>query len=294
MSFQNYQRTMAKLKHLEKLGYKVIHIWEHEFREFLKKNPILNEQIENHPFVKYSKLNARDGIYGGRNEAGCLYYKTKPNEKIKFVDFCSLYPYAMLTGKYFLREPKRIRMFKECANLTKEDLTTIDGLAYVTVLPNSSLFWPVLPCRINNKLMFVCCYMCAINSNVTQICTHSTEERSITGVYSTCELKEAFKQGYQLLKVFEIWEYDFLQGKLNESESNLTYEELVESKKAPQLNEGENFGVSLFTQYQNTFIQMKGEASGFPNACESEKQKQEYILKFYNENNVFLRIEKKC
>lgn len=57
---QKYHETLSKLERLKQLGYNVVHIWEHEFEDFLKENPTLEKQISSHPFVNYSTLNARD------------------------------------------------------------------------------------------------------------------------------------------------------------------------------------------------------------------------------------------
>ena len=64
------------------------------------KNMSKEEQAllsEGLPEIGRAKLNPRDAFYGGRTNATCLFYETRGEEKIRYVDFCSLYPY---TNKY--------------------------------------------------------------------------------------------------------------------------------------------------------------------------------------------------
>lgn len=295
---QNYQRTIAKLKRLKELGYSVVHCWEHDFVRLLKDKPQVHEEITKHAFMQYSSLNARDALYGGRNEAGRLYYKTKGNEKIRFYDYCSLYSYSMLTTNYFLREPKKIYQHKECDLFTAEMLSEMDGLAFVTVLPNPNLFYPVLPYRASGKLMFPSCKTCSEQLNCNG-CKHADDDRAITGTYSLTELKEAFKRGYKLIKTIELWEFDSVCGSLNganneENDRTLTYEDLVkqEEEEIEKKNDGNvQSEIGFFTSYLKTFLRLKGEASGYPFGCENIEEKKHYIVRFYYENLILLRLE---
>lgn len=284
---QKLHQTLAKLERIKALGYNLVHIWEHEFNEFLKMNKQLDMEISNHPFVSYSNLDARNGLYGGRNEASCLYYKTKPGEKIRFYDYCSLYSYSMLHGKYFIGAPKKIWMYKECEKFTIDDLRKIDGLAYCKVLPNPNLFFPILPYRMEQKLMFLSCKTCVEKSTIQ--CPHDEEERSITGVWSMDELHTAFDRGYKLMELYELWEYDVEVGTEQcINMSGMTYESLFDQLEKIERKRKNN---GFFTAYQKTFIRIKGEASGFPNWCITDEDREKYILDFYRENNVLLRRE---
>lgn len=291
-SKQAYHQTLAKLDRLRELNYNVIHIWEHEWLAFLKHNKELDKQISAHPFVNYSNLKARSAVYGGRTEVGRLYYKCKPGEKMYFYDYTSLYSYAMLTSKYFIGAPTRILRQKECEFLTIKDMLEFDGLAYCTVLPNRELFWPILPYRFNKKLFFPSCRTC-LNEYQKEIfvyCTHEEiEKRCITGTWSTDELRLAFENGYQLVKVIEVWHYETERGESQNVNQNntMSYQELVNHVNGLERRHRSTPG--FFTDYQNCFIRIKTEASGFPLDCETDAQKEEYIVNFYRENNIFLR-----
>ncbi|KAJ8967427.1 hypothetical protein NQ317_001104 [Molorchus minor] len=75
---------LLKLKDLENQEYEVLEMWECR---------------ESHPLVTLSPLNPRYAFYGGRTGNTVEYYKCRPGEKIKYVDVCSLYPWACRYGK---------------------------------------------------------------------------------------------------------------------------------------------------------------------------------------------------
>lgn len=285
---QKYYATLSKLDRIKELGYDVVHIWEHEFVDFLKENPKLNEELSKHEFVNFSNLDARSAIYGGRTEASRVYYKAKPGEKIRFYDFCSLYSFSMLNTKYFIKHPRQILSFKQCERLNIDDLKKMNGLAYREVLPNQNLFFPILPYRSEGKLKFPSCRSCVESLN--PVCNHEKEsERSLIGTWSIDELKAAFEYGYKLIRIFEVWDYEYESGKQNaklDSIENLTYETLLKSVEDKQKDQNTP---GFFTEYTYTFIRLKAEASGFPNWCQNDEDKKRYIIDFYKENNVLLR-----
>jgi hypothetical protein len=132
-------------------------------------------------------------------------------------------------------------------------------------LPPKALLFPVLPTRVDNKLLFVLCKKCG--ELKIQKCEHNDEERCIEGTWVTEEVKEAINQGYKMIKMFSIWHYD-------EKE---TYD--------PDLKKG-----GLFTGYINKFLKMKTEASGFPSHVATEEQKRTYVTNYYLHEGVQLDI----
>ena len=104
------------------------------------------------------------------------------------------------------------------------------GLIKVKIQPPKLLFLPILPIRINNKLYFPLCKLCA-EENLSK-CNHTNEERSWIGTYVSIELFEALKEGYEIIEIYEIWKF----------------------KKSS----------NLFTEYIKHFLKLKVQASGFP------------------------------
>lgn len=124
---QNNQRTMAKLKYIESLGYNLVYIWEHEFNAFLSENKELADEISKHPSANFKQLEAHRSLFGGRIEVPIS--NVGQVERMLFYDYTSLYPSAMLSAKMFVRSPYKILMEKECVDITKDDINNMDGLA---------------------------------------------------------------------------------------------------------------------------------------------------------------------
>ncbi|CAB4000449.1 DNA polymerase [Paramuricea clavata] len=121
-------------------------------------------------------LEPRHAFFGGRTNATCLYYDVQPEEKIRYVDFCSLYP-----CDYF-------------------------GLVKCSVLPPRALYHPVLHYRTQDKFMFPSCRTCADNLQ-QELCYHSDAERTLLGTWVTLELEKALEKGYELMKVDKVWHF---------------------------------------------------------------------------------------
>ena len=67
-------------------------IWEHEFQKLKNKNVELKQFIKQLDLM--DRLDPRESFFGGRINASQLYYQTSEQEKIKYVDFTSLYPWV--------------------------------------------------------------------------------------------------------------------------------------------------------------------------------------------------------
>ena len=180
--------------------------------------------------------------------------------------FCSLYPSVNKYAKYVCGHPDIITSnFK--------DLSHYFGLAKVKVLPPRNLFHPVLPYTTRDgKLKFPLCKRCA-DIEYKDKCTCLDKDRVIVGTWCTPELELAVSKGYKILKFYEVYHF------------NDTSE--YDRKKG-------NGG--LFAGYVNLFLKLKQEASGFPNECQTEEEKLDYIIKYAEKENIQLdyhQIKKK-
>ena len=87
------------------------------------------------------------------------------------------------------------------------------------VLAPEKLLHPVLPVKLNEKLLFPLCVKCAEDQaerpwyERSNLCPHSDEERTITGTWSTPELLKAVEKGYQIIKIHEVWHFPESQRK---------------------------------------------------------------------------------
>ncbi|XP_049334558.1 uncharacterized protein LOC125801697 isoform X1 [Astyanax mexicanus] len=202
------------------------------------------------------RLKPRDALFGGRTNAYKLHYKTKEGEKIRYLDFTSLYPFCQARKKYPVGHPQII--FQDFRPLEE-----YYGLVKATVQPPRKLLHPVLPYRCNGKLMFPLCRTCAEQENQLQSCTHSDKDRSITGTWVSIELMKAIEKGYVVTKIHEVWHF-------------------------PDSSE------TLFCEYVKTFLQYKQEASGYPANAVTEEERAEYIRDYFEKEKIKLNPDKIC
>ncbi|CAH2021494.1 unnamed protein product [Acanthoscelides obtectus] len=124
---------------------------------------------------------------------------------------------------------------------------------------------PVLPSKMNNKLMFVNCQKCG-EDFVREECQHSIQERSLKGTWVIEEVLKAIEKGYQIIETYEIWEYDTIQ--LSKDQEG------------------------LFSGMMNKFLQIKQQASGWPKHCLTDEEKNRYIDAFLDREDIKLEFSK--
>ena len=210
-------------------------------KDFLKVNPYK------------LPLNPRDGFFGGRTEAFSLYNN---NIKANYYDYTSLYPDRQKYCRYPIGHPTIItENFK--------DVSEYFGFIMCKILPPNQLYFPVLPARINKKLLFTLCSACGANKCIE--CNHTDEERCLDGTWVTLEVQQAIKQGYKILKTYEVWHF----------------EETSEYDK-------ETKSGGLFTSYIDMFLKGKQEASGYPEEVVTDEDKDNYIEEYYKNEGIKL------
>lgn len=240
-------------------GYELIKIRECEFDAELKNNSEMREYFQTLEHLELNKLDIRDAYFGGRTNATKLYYKCENGEKIRYIDVCSLYPYVL---KYFSM-PIGVPRVLINNDLIGRSAENIEGIIRCKILPPKSLYHPVLPVKMHNKLLFILCYNCALQKN-NRSCECEDDQRSFIGTYVADELRLAIRFGYRVLKIYEAWEYDIIK-----------YDKI---KNEP----------GLFSEYIDFFLKMKTEASGYPNWVKSEHDKDLYIENYYKNENIIL------
>ncbi|CAB3385396.1 Hypothetical predicted protein [Cloeon dipterum] len=110
----------------------------------------------------------------------------------------------------------------------------VHNLDFIGVLPPDSLYHPVLPQKVGDKLLFHLCKICSAQKNHdTPYCTHTDDERSFDGSWSSWELNLARKFGYKITEIYEIWHYE----------------------KTTKYKKDEDDG--LFTSFVNAFLKLK-------------------------------------
>ncbi len=108
---------------------------------------------------------------------------------VDFDSFVAEYPFVNKTKEYPVGHAKVIR------GPIFSPIKDYFGLVKCTIVPPRKLLIPVIPSTTNGKLYFTLCRTCA-SRNQKQTCTHTDDERAISGTYCTPELVKAEELGY--------------------------------------------------------------------------------------------------
>ena len=146
-----YERTLTRGEYLDTQGYNIVEMWECDFNNLLKTDQTVKEYVQSLNIV--DPLNPRDAFAGGRTKAATLLVRTEgTTDKIRYIDFTSLYPDINKNGVYPVGH---IIILTD--NLEQVDVCNYFGLVKCDVEPPCCLLHPVSPYRCNNKLMFPLC-----------------------------------------------------------------------------------------------------------------------------------------
>ncbi len=289
---ERYEETMLREERLRNSGYMVRSIWACDYAKTLdKETTTCSDGLRK---VKDIHISLRDCYFGGRTAATKMYHNFRESaaEGIvgKYVDFTSLYPWALKYGLFPIGHPERYTLkqikekFPEGVSFTQpctqsqsvfEQSVThcplevahthvklrFFGIAKVFVVPPKKLLHPVLPYRCKDgKLVFPLCSKCSEENNQGE-CSCSDKVRGWVGTFCSGELQAALEMGYRVTKYFEIlhWKHS----------SN-----------------------SLFEAYVNCFLKIKQEASGLPGNVKSDSDIQSYIDLYKRKENIQMEREK--
>lgn len=252
-----YKRTLDKMEKLAKKPYELVQMWECEFKN-MKKDLDL-KHLDSLSILNTLPLNPRNAFFGGRTGNTKCYHSCEQDEEIRYVDVCSLYPYVCKYGKFPVGHPKIHVGENECASRGLH----VDGLLKCKILPPTNLYHPILPVKLHEKLMFLLCKTCGENLNAED-CSHSVEERALTGTWTMDEIRVAVDNGYKMIERYELWEYEMAK-----------------------FEDG-----GLFSEFINSFLKIKQEASGYPEWCKTEDDKAQYINDYYTHEDIRLDTEK--
>lgn len=180
---QKYDRTKRHNQEVENAGYKLHHIWECEWRQMRKQDDV---QCVLDAISQYLPINPREAFFGGRTDALKTYFdcgKAPMKCKIFYKDVTSLYPWVNYTCEYPVGHPEIIRSNFDYS------LKSYFGIVKCKVQPPNNLYHPVLPRKINGKLVFD---------------LGGKDNKTFVGTWTTMELTKAVQMGYVIKKVFEV------------------------------------------------------------------------------------------
>lgn len=220
-------------------------IWECEVDEQKRTDGHLRLMMEERVAIyrkieSVGNINMRDTYLGGRTNNRMFVVDLQPGEgSCEYRDFVSLYPSVLYDNLYPADHPRVLHGV---------DYSPYRHFGFVKckILPPQRLMFPILPLRVNGKLIFPLCLKCTL-TNATDFCNHSDDERCLVGSFCTAELKVAVeKYGYKVIETYEIIDYP------------LKYS-------------------GMFKKYITLFIKEKIVASGFPTSVTTEERKDLYV-----------------
>ena len=112
--------------------------------------------------------------------------------------------------------------------------------------------------------MFVPCGTC-MEEKREDYCPHSGKVRTIRGTWVTLEVQKAVEMGYEIKNIKVVWHWE---------------------ERA--VNDPVTKTVGLFTEYIDRFLRLKQEASGYPEWCMTQEDKQRYIDDYYENEGIRL------
>ncbi|MDI9312027.1 MAG: DNA polymerase [Limnohabitans sp.] len=252
-------KVKRKLECYKSLGFNIIYIWECDFLEKKNLKPYLKNfyiNRKNYYIMKKENGNAsiKESFYGGRTNNLRFWYYSNENESIEYKDVCSEYPFVLKNKLYPIGHPKIIQSNFDYT------LKSYFGFIKCIINPPKKLFLPVLPIRINNKLLFPLCKICALEKNQNS-CKHSDYDRTLIGTWTSVELQKALLLGYKIIHIIEVLHYE------NKSEY-------------------------MFKEYINLWLKEKQEASGWPIWVLNEADREKYLNEYEKHENVSLDVSK--
>jgi len=170
-------------------------MWECGFNALRQSCQQLRDMIKGHDTETDVPLEPRHAFFGGRTNCTTLYHEANidAGETIRYLDVCSLYPWACKYGVYPVGHPT-ITVGDDCP----KTLDNVEGVVKAAVLPPQQLYHPVLPVRVHDRLMFPLCRSCAEELRMDD-CNHREDQRIILGTWVSHELKKAVDMGYKVI-----------------------------------------------------------------------------------------------
>ncbi|KAL3080193.1 hypothetical protein niasHS_013865 [Heterodera schachtii] len=203
-------------------------------------------------------IDPRSAYCGGRTGPLKLFSEPADDEKI------SVYDIVNYDTEYPIGIPKIIHPSVEqiMVDWNSSNDLIYRGLYRVRVIPPRRLRIPVLPMKLDERLLFSCCHRCAskfrhLGTRMPHNCEHTDQQRAYCGTYTHIELARALECGYRVDRFWRAWHY-------------------------------EQWSDQIFKEY----VRLMVEASGFPDRIQNEQQKQTFAEEYMRQYNVQLDLSR--
>src|SRR5262249_15979903 len=214
----------------------------------------------------------RDGYLGARTETFIMMSESDENSKIYYYDFVALYSHILKSKRFMIGEP----VILTGDQIDSDNIEQYFGLIKLSIHPPRGLFFPVLPMKVNMKLVFGLCRQC-METFQQKICNHSDEDRMLHSTWTSMEVVHAIRRGYKIAKIHQIIHYP---------QSSVYNKETREE--------------GLFSEFVNSLLKQRMLMSGWPRNVTAaalddvvrERLEDEYIKRVLEKENISLDREK--
>lgn len=153
-----------KQAYFKRMGFSFIEIKDCQFEiEFIKNRQNdwgvidrMTELFASRRNPKYA--NIRESFFGGRTNNIQFLKECAGDEEIRYLDFTSLYPCVLKYMRYPIGHPKVIT---NNFNYKVTENNWYFGFVRCAILPPGNIYLPVLPVRLDKKLVFPLCRTCS-------------------------------------------------------------------------------------------------------------------------------------
>ena len=199
------QETMKRDEVYRGWGYTVVTCTSCDLKA-MRKTPEYKQWLP--AYKKVAPIHKRDALFGGRTDLAKTYYKVGPGEKMRYVDFTSVYPAVMKQEDYPVGAHQMLR------GDLGTDVSKYFGVIKATVRSPTDLKFAVLPNHDpeTGKLFF--------------------RLGAMTGTWTTPEVLLAVAMGYVVEEIHEVWQYE-RRGKLFAPYINFFLRVKQEASKRP-------------------------------------------------------------
>ncbi|EFO90338.1 hypothetical protein CRE_29165 [Caenorhabditis remanei] len=235
-------------------------VYECDVKAELRSNREMSDFFDSYEAVDV--LQCQRALVGGRTEVFRVYVDCKDGTGY-YVDVVSLYPTVMKHEAFPIGAPENVQRSTFALPIVSPDGIPFEGFMSCKLQAPRDLRLPVIAGKVSGRLMFFLCKLCAKEGNQEK-CTHSDEERSFTGTFTTVELKKALTLGYKIVEVYH----------------GIKYEKWVK-------NDASGKG-GLFTSYIDTMMKAKIYSSGWPSDVVTDAEKLEFCRGYMEKENIEL------
>ena len=263
-----FEQKVAKLllNHKDEIDEVVI-VWECEVKSDVNFKNFVDTAYITRPL---HRLIPRDCYKGAFHDNYHLRWCHNENEqeRLLYFDINGLYSFVAIKNKFMINKyitliGKSLDNIQIKQNQFFYEGKRAMGAIFLTILPPNNLFYPFLVYKAKNGLLFnTLCSACSeLQLNV---CTHSDNQRAITGCYMISEIEYCLSLNYKILQIYECHiyvEHDFI---LREFVQKLTFMKIaasnifenmsdhkMKSDYCNRLNEQMNFSENITLSPQN-------------------------------------------